>query len=322
MNAEAWADSTITSSGVPISIRDFGGDGFGLLLIHGLSRTLVDWSVMAPLLAASHHVVAMDVRGHGRSGDDPWSWRAAVDDVTAVADHCRLGEPAVMGHSLGGMIASMWGREHPSCPGVINLDGHGNPRADQYEGLDPAWVAERRAELDALQTQQLAALSGPLSDTQIDALTAQQKAIATQVGVAEEVFVEGLLRMLDTRDGATYVRPAPDGLGREIYDGLEDVDMFSVYQEVRCPILLLNAVPPPDESGRGVAGPPWISELMNAFRKGQTRDLAALAAAQPNVHLETVVGTHALLFEQSQAIADLVLDFLARRSRGASFERT
>jgi pimeloyl-ACP methyl ester carboxylesterase len=66
-----------------------------------------------------------------------------------------------MGHSLGGMITSMWGQRHPEAAGVINLDGHGNPRPDQYVGLDPHWVAERRIELDSLQRQQLAALSGP-----------------------------------------------------------------------------------------------------------------------------------------------------------------
>ena len=87
----------------------------------------------------------MDVRGHGRSDDGPWSWRAAVEDVEAVAEHFQMSAPAALGHSLGGMIASMWGRKHPEAAGVINLDGHGNPRPDQYMGLDPAWVAERRA---------------------------------------------------------------------------------------------------------------------------------------------------------------------------------
>ncbi len=92
---------------------------------------------MAPELANSYQVVAMDVRGHGASIDGPWSWRAAVDDVDAVAEHFQMIAPAVMGHSLGGMIASMWGGKHPEAAGVINLDGHGNPRTDQYVGVKP-----------------------------------------------------------------------------------------------------------------------------------------------------------------------------------------
>lgn len=119
------------------------------MLVRGLSRTLVDWTVIAPMLATKHHVVAMDVRGHGRSADGPRSWETAVDDVTAVMEHCRMVNPAVMGYSLSGMIASMWGREHLACAGVVNLEGHGNPRAGQYVDLDPVWVAERRAEPEA-----------------------------------------------------------------------------------------------------------------------------------------------------------------------------
>jgi len=305
-------DSIVSSSSTSIAIRDFGGDGAtGVLLIHGLSRTLVDWTVIAPLLATRHRVVALDVRGHGRSGDGPWSWSAAVDDVTAVVEHCRIVNPAVMGHSLGGMIASMWGLQHPDCAGVVNLDGHGNPRVDQYLDLDPGWVALKRAELEALQSQQLAVLSGPLTAAQIGALTSQQSAVAESLGAPAEMFVESLQRMLEVRGGMYHLRPAPDGLGREIYDSLDQVKMLDTYLEVACPLLLFNAIAPEGGAGVNAGGPPWIAELTSAFRRGQARDLAAVAAARQNVLVETVTGTHGLLFEQPQVIADRVLAFLA-----------
>jgi pimeloyl-ACP methyl ester carboxylesterase len=250
---------------------------------------LADWNVMAPLLAKDHHVVAMDVRGHGRSGDGPWSWNAAVEDVDAVVADFRMKSPAAMGHSLGGMIASLWGWKHPDATGVVNLDGHGNPRADQYVGLDPAWVADKRAELEALQRQQLAALSGPLSDRQVEALMTQQMAIANQVGAPEDQFVEGFQRMLDVRDGGTYLRPAPDGIRRG--------DLW----------LARRAVDPPGGSPSAVA---WVGDLTAALRKGQTRYLRALSTRQTNVQVETVQGSHGLLFEQSAAIARIAVAFL------------
>ncbi len=302
----AAADSIIHTSNVPIAVRDYGGAGVGIILIPGLSRTLVDWNVMGPLLANAHHVVAMDVRGHGKSSDAPWSWTAAVEDVDAVAKHFGMNAPAVMGHSLGGMIASMWGRDHSESAGVINLDGHGNPRTDQYLGLDPAWVTEKRAQLDALQKQQLAPLSGPLDEARVEALMAQQKAVAASVNAPEDLFVEGLRRMLEVREGAAYLRPAVDGLGAEIHASLDDIDMFSVYREIRCPLLLINAVEPSGRTG----GTPWIAELMSAFRKGQTRDLRAVSSSQANVRVETVNGSHGLLFEQAKSIAEIVGDFL------------
>jgi len=292
---------------VQIAVRDFGGSGSGLVLIHGLSRTLVDWSLLAPLLAARHHVVAMDVRGHGRSSDGPWSWAAAVADVDTVIGQVGLKRPAVMGHSLGGMIATLWGREHPEASGVVNLDGHGNPRPEQYLGLDPDYVAERRAELEALQKQQLAALGGPLSTGQVEALTAQQRAIAARLGAPEDLFVEGLQRMLEVSAGGVRLRPAPDGYAAEIYASLDEVDMFAAYRELRCPLLLFSAVAA--EPG-AIPGPPWLGGLMSAFRKGQTRDLEEVAAERPNVRLETLAGAHGLLFEQPEAIAQATLDFL------------
>ncbi len=251
----AHSDSSVASTGVELAVRDFGGAGTGIILIPGLGRTLADWTIIAPILATGHHVIALDVRGHGRSGDGPWSWDAATADVTAVADHFRMINPALMGHSLGGMIASMWGRDHPQSAGIINLDGHGNPRPDQYVGLDPKWVADQRAQLETMFKQQMAALDGPLSDAQIVALTEQQKAVAARVGAPEDVFIEGLDRMLETRAGETYLRPSPSGLGGEIYAALDAIDMYAIYREMTCPLLLFNA----EDPALAAPGPAWIA---------------------------------------------------------------
>lgn len=305
----SYADLMVAGSDVRIAVRDWGGSGNGLVLIHGLSRTLIDWNVIAPEFAKRCRVVAMDVRGHGRSDDGPWSWRAAVEDVEAVAEHFQMSAPAALGHSLGGMIASMWGRKHPEAAGVINLDGHGNPRPDQYMGLDPAWVAERRAELDALQRRQLSALSGPLSEAQLVGLEAQQRALAAQFGVPEAMFVEGMRRGLQVSGDGTSLRPDPGGLGAEIYASLDEVNMFDLYREISCPLLLLNAVDPPGGHPAPL-GLSWIVELSAAFRRGQTQDLEALARSQGNVTVKTIEGTHGLLFEQAAAITTATLAFL------------
>jgi pimeloyl-ACP methyl ester carboxylesterase len=97
-------------------------------------RALIDWAIVAPLLARKHRVVAVDVRGHGKSGDGPWSWSEAASDVAAVAAHSGMSSPAVMGHSLGGMIATMLGHDHPDSAGIINFDGHGNPKPTSSPG--------------------------------------------------------------------------------------------------------------------------------------------------------------------------------------------
>jgi pimeloyl-ACP methyl ester carboxylesterase len=93
-------DLTVESAGVPLAVRDFGGTGKAVVLLHGLGRTLVDWSVMAPLVRPHFRTVAFDLRGHGQSGDGPWSWEQSVADIEAVATQLSLGTPDVVGHSL------------------------------------------------------------------------------------------------------------------------------------------------------------------------------------------------------------------------------
>lgn len=123
---------------VPIVAEDHGGHGRDVLLLHGGGRTREDWEVFAGLLVDDgFRPVSMDLRGHGESGQAPWSWREALADVAAVVTEYELRRPVIVGHSLGGMVAALWAGEHPECPLAVNLDGHGNPtRPDQFFGLD------------------------------------------------------------------------------------------------------------------------------------------------------------------------------------------
>lgn len=123
---------------VPIVAEDHGGRDQDVLLLHGGGRTRRDWDVLAGLLVSNgFRPVSMDLRGHGESGEAPWSWREALADVEAVVREYELRQPMIVGHSLGGMVAALWAGEHPDCPLAVNLDGHGNPtRPDQFFGLD------------------------------------------------------------------------------------------------------------------------------------------------------------------------------------------
>ena len=130
-------DTTVPAPDARIAVRDHGGDGPPVLLLHGAGGNLLQWAGFAPLLTPTHRVVTMDLRGHGRSEDVPWAWDGALDDVEAVVEHLALGSPAVVGHSLGGMLAGAWARRHPDCPAAVSLDGHRSVDTDpaNYSGL-------------------------------------------------------------------------------------------------------------------------------------------------------------------------------------------
>ncbi|MER6762294.1 MULTISPECIES: alpha/beta fold hydrolase [Amycolatopsis] len=112
-----------------MDLRDHGGDGTPVVLLHGGGgRTRHDWDHLVPLLP-EFRVVTYTFR------PGPWNWRQALADLADVIRHFDLDRPAVVGHSLGGMLAALWAAEHPECPLAVNLDGHTNPTGPVLRGF-------------------------------------------------------------------------------------------------------------------------------------------------------------------------------------------
>jgi pimeloyl-ACP methyl ester carboxylesterase len=107
---------------VPVSGRDvrlealaFGGEGPGVLLLHGLAGTAAEWEETAAWLSATHRVVALDQRGHGRSERRPGDVTPAayVADALAAVESLGLAPTVLVGQSLGGLIAFLAATKRP-----------------------------------------------------------------------------------------------------------------------------------------------------------------------------------------------------------------
>ena len=86
-----------------------------ILFVHGLSSARTTWDRISPQLAGAHHVVRVDLRGHGESGHAPGTY--VIDrygeDVVELCDRV-VGAPAiVVGHSLGGVVAAWVAQRRP-----------------------------------------------------------------------------------------------------------------------------------------------------------------------------------------------------------------
>jgi pimeloyl-ACP methyl ester carboxylesterase len=78
----------------------------GLMLVHGGAAHAHWWSFIAPLLLPHHHVVAVDLSGHGDSGRRPvYAVETWADEVMACAEDSGMqGRPVLVGHSMGGLV--------------------------------------------------------------------------------------------------------------------------------------------------------------------------------------------------------------------------
>lgn len=138
------------ADGTRLYARDYAADRQGLtpvVCLPGLTRNAKDFEVIAPLLAATRRVVAVDFRGRGRSGHaDPATYRPdqEVTDTLSVLDHLGIGRFAILGTSRGGIVAMvMAARALPRMAGVAfndigpRIDKAGLLRIGSYIGTDP-----------------------------------------------------------------------------------------------------------------------------------------------------------------------------------------
>lgn len=84
------------------------GKGPPLLLLHGLGESIFTWHEILPALAARHRVIALDLKGFGRSDKPDDGAYSADDQALLVARFIRkrgLAGLTLVGHSFGGTVA-------------------------------------------------------------------------------------------------------------------------------------------------------------------------------------------------------------------------
>ena len=87
-----------------------------LLLLHGWTANAdLNWGWCYEPLAARHHVVAPDHRGHSRGirDDRPFALEDVADDAAALVETLGLDRVIAVGYSMGGPVAQLLWRRHP-----------------------------------------------------------------------------------------------------------------------------------------------------------------------------------------------------------------
>jgi pimeloyl-ACP methyl ester carboxylesterase len=119
---------TVKVNGLAFAYRELGPKhGVPVVFLHHLTAGLDDWDPsVVDGIAESHHVIAFDNRGVGRSeGQTPDDVHAMAHDAEAFVDALGLKKVDLFGYSLGGFVAQVIAKERPTLVRKIILAGTG-----------------------------------------------------------------------------------------------------------------------------------------------------------------------------------------------------
>ena len=116
----------ISANGIDLAYFEWGAAAARptVLLVHATGFHGRCWDGVVRALGEGWHVVAIDLRGHGRSSKQgPYDWRQFGDDVAAFVEALDIRKAIGVGHSMGGHALTQAAARHPSrCAQLLLVD--------------------------------------------------------------------------------------------------------------------------------------------------------------------------------------------------------
>lgn len=88
--------------------RELGkGNKHTIIILHGLYGCSDNWLSIAKQLSENFHIIIPDLRNHGQSPhSDIHNYQAMMDDVIELLDDLKINKCNIIGHSMGGRLAT------------------------------------------------------------------------------------------------------------------------------------------------------------------------------------------------------------------------
>lgn len=256
-----------------------------LLALHGWLDNAGSFDFLAPLLADDWQVVALDLRGHGRSSHiAPGTWYHYVDyfdELRGVFDHFGWAKADLLGHSLGGTLASLFAALFPERVGRLLLIEALGPLTTT---LDDALPRLRRA----LDQQASFSSRRPLRvfPTLDEAIAARVLANNLSEPAARAIVTRGVQAV----DGG-YVWSSDPRLTLVSPQRFTEAEVMAMLSGIRAPTLLVLAEPATS----------YLPTAMMDVR----------AAQVAGIRVQRLPGHHHLHMEDAAAVAGLIRAFSA-----------
>ncbi|TYT26464.1 alpha/beta hydrolase [Luteimonas viscosa] len=120
-----------------------------IILLHGGLGSMEEFIPIFDLVSGSFRIVAVDMRGHGRSslGTRPLTYRQHQADVQALIAHLGLEEYSLLGCSDGGIVAYRIAAGNPAVRALVTIGAQWrisrqDPSFDMLASVTPTTWAE------------------------------------------------------------------------------------------------------------------------------------------------------------------------------------
>lgn len=225
---EGSRTSPENTESLPLAYSDPRGSGTPVLLVHGFFHNRSIWEKLAAELPATYRPISVDLRGHGES---PWSLAGDYDlrsyarDLSALLDVLKIKRAFVVGHSMGGNVATLFARDLGTrAMGLVLVDtGPALESTGTDHVVDEVENALRSYRSVSAWRDQLS-LIHPIGDSEILDRLAMTSVVARHDGRYEPAMDPGVLGRPD--DAVDLV-------------ALER-DLWSALRALTCPVLVVR----------------------------------------------------------------------------------
>lgn len=226
----------VLANGVQIHVVRGTGEGRPpILFLHGLYDRWEIWQPAMDALAPDYDLLASDLRGHGKSDWPESGYRLSdyVADAIGLLDSLAVRQVALIGHSLGAVIAALVAAHAPERVWAVVLE---DPALEQNDGSTE------------LLEMLLDAKRGSPDETY--ALISEMRWDRDEA---------------DWRRETDWLRGTADGPFVAMLDRLDrDIDLFAALARITCPTLLLQA----DPMAGGALSDPGAERALQSLRDG------------------------------------------------------
>ena len=213
-------DRFATVNGLRIHYLEWGTSGKQpLILLHGIARVAHTFDHLAPHFSKSHHVIAVDMRGHGDSDWDPQGAYLVEDyvkDIEGLVAQLMLRNIVLWGNSTDGRVAQVFAELHPELVSAVIVEDVGPER--------PREISDRRAARMSGEEKGWASMDELLAQVKKDNPLTSEQVLRTLAQYGSKRRADG--RIVWKRDPA-------------IGKGFVPTELWQTIRQIKAPIIYI-----------------------------------------------------------------------------------